>query len=307
MIPSVADRLIGAYPVLPTPFHHDQSLDLDGLGVLIDRVLARDVRGVMLLGSQGEVTYLTEEERYRVLEFALKRVGGRALVLAGLAQYGTAAAVEQGKRYRDLGADALAVAFPQHYETPLPLVIAHYTSVVRDVGLPTLYYHFPEPTHLRLEPEQVGTLFNEVALVGIQNGALDTEEVLAQIREVGRPVAVFSGSSFDCLACLDGGAAGSICPSVALMPQSAVRLVDAHRTSNTVEAEALQKKLVEAVPILTPEVDEGQHVPASQAGIKEALVAAGVIQSARVRDPQLGVPDDLRGSIRELALKLVEL
>jgi dihydrodipicolinate synthase/N-acetylneuraminate lyase len=306
VIPSVADRLFGAFPVIPTPFNDDQSLDMDGLGEIIDRMLAYDVRALMLLGSQSEVTYLTDDEQCRVVEFAKQRAGTRALILAGLVQSGTAAAVEHGKRIRDLGADALVVALPQQYETPFPMVVTHFSAVVRDVGLPTLYYHYPEPTHLRLTPERIGVLFGEAALVGIQNGALDTDDVLAQIREVGRPIAVFSGSSFDCLACLDGGAAGSICPEIVLMPKTALRLVSAHRSALTPEAEALQNHLLEASPIVSPRAADGPvFVP--HAGVKEALVAAKVIRSATVRAPQPGVPEARLARIRELAARLVEL
>jgi dihydrodipicolinate synthase/N-acetylneuraminate lyase len=306
VIPSVADRLFGAYPVLPTPFHEDQSLDLDGLGEIIDRILAHDVGALMLLGSQSEVTYLSDEEQCRIVEFTKQRTRGRALLLAGLVQFGTAAAVEHGKRLRDLGADALVVALPQQYETPFPMVVTHFSAVVRDVGLPTLYYHYPEPTYLRLTPERIGALFGEAALVGIQNGALDTDDTLAQIREVGRPIAVFSGSSFDCLACLDGGAAGSICPEIVLMPKTAVALVAAHRSARNAEAESLQNRLLEVTPIVSPRATDGPlFVP--HAGVKEALVAARVIRSATVRAPQAGVPDARVAQIRELAAKLVEL
>jgi 4-hydroxy-tetrahydrodipicolinate synthase len=301
-------RLTGAFPVLPTPFLDDESLDLESLGTLVDRVLARGIGGLTVLGSSAEATYLSAEERTRVLDFVARRVNRRATLLVGIIQFGTAPAVDEGKRFRDLGADALLVALPQYYRTPLAQVVSHFRRIREGTGLPVLYYHYPDPTHLRLTPEEVGKLFAEVDLCGIKNSSIDTSDTLAQMRAVGRPIQMFTGSSFDCLACLKGGAVGAICPVAAIMPTSARRMVELERAGDASGAQELQNHFYKALPIVMPEPSEsGPPVGVPHAGVKEALAAVGLIRSARIRDPQPLPSEAKRRQIRELAPALIEL
>lgn len=307
MVPSLADRLIGPFPVLPTPFHDDESLDLDGLGEIIDRVLARDIEGLTVLGSGAEVPYLTDEERAKVLGFAVERIAGRAKVVAGLFQLGTSVAVDEGKRLRDLGADALLLALPAFHGGALEQVLTHFTAVVRDVGLPTLYGHQPGPTHLSLTPEDVGTLFREVALVGMQLAATNASDFAVHLREIGRPVMMFTGQSADALACLQAGGVGPMCPLGALLPLTSKRLVDAHAAGHDEAAAAAQQRLRDASPFISPEGSLHGVVGVQHSGVKEALVAVGVLKSAAVRHPQPRVSEKRREEIRKIAPRLVEL
>jgi 4-hydroxy-tetrahydrodipicolinate synthase len=307
VIPSVEDRLVGPYPTLPTPFHDDQSLDLDGLGEIIDRVLAKGITGITLLDDMAESTYLTDEERYKVLSFASDRAKGRALIVASVAQLGTAAAVYQGKRVRDLGADALLIGLPQASDTPLPLVISHFTTIVRDVGLPTLYDHNVSTPGVALSTEDVGELFNEVALAGIKNGSPDLREMVAQIRAVGRPISMFVSRSADCIECLDAGGVGAMCPLATLMPESARRVLQGHRTGDASVANAARQRFVVAAPLASGGTDGDGRASVPPAKLKEALFSAGIIRSSRVRDPQPALSDAAKAAIRELATQLVEL
>jgi len=302
MIPSIADRLVGAYPALPTPFNDDQSLDLDGLGALIDRLLQKGIAGITLLEETAERTYLTDEERHRVVSYAADRAKGRATVVATVSQIGTAAAVYQGKRYRDMGADALLIGMPNIADTPLSLVIAHYTAIVRDVGLPGIYEHRGS-----VPPEEVGELFNEVSLAGIKNGSPDLREMVAQIRAVGRPISMFVSRSADCIECLDAGGVGAICPLAALMPVSARRVVVGHRKDDPAEAEAARQRFVNAAPLASGGTDGDGRATVPPAKLKEALCAAGVIRSSRVRDPQPALSESQKAAVRELAKQYIEL
>jgi 4-hydroxy-tetrahydrodipicolinate synthase len=300
VIPAVEDRLVGAYPTVPTPFQGDLSLDLDSLGAMVDRLLGRGIRGLTILGSISEAAQLTDAEQCAVLGFVVKRAAGRATIVAGVMQIGTAAAVEQGKRFRDLGAHALLLAAPEYQDAPLIQAIEHFTAVVRDVNLPTLYHDTRRPSELALTVEDVGELFNAVSLVGMRSVDPDPSEVGLQIRAIGRPTAMFSGQSFNCLSCLNEGAVGAMCPIATVMPVTAARVVAEHRAANDGAAMEAQARLSLAAPLLAADL-------ADHAGVKEALVAAGILKSAAVRGPLPAVSAERRRQIRELAKTLVEL
>lgn len=305
MTPGVEGRLIGAFPALPIPLHDDKTLDLEGLGAIIDRVLSRGVPGVSLLGGGGEAVYLTGEERQRVVGFAAERIGRRALLLAGVVELPTAVAAYEAIRFRELGADVLLVAPP--LDDALPQVIDHYSAIVRDAGLPTLYDHDPKRTHVELTAEDMGKLFVEVALVGIRNGAPSADDAIELIRGVGRPIAMFAGQSTDCLACLEGGGVGAICPLAVILPVTARRLVDEYRAGSTEAAKGALSRLLDATAVVLPELGKASSTGIFHAGIKEVLAAAGIVRSVATRDPGPAPSNAWRHRIREIAKDLLEL
>lgn len=304
----VAAKLGGAFPPIPTPFADDQSLDLDGLGTLVDRLADAGIPGLTLLGSSSEATYMTEDERARVFEAASRRADGRMVLVAGVIRHGTRQAVEEAKRYRELGAQTLMVALPQYYETPFSQIVEHFRAIRTEVGLPTLYYHYPKPTHLSLDPDAVAKLFAEVDLCGIKNSSLDTSDTLAQIEKIDRPVRMFSGQSFDYLACLQGGAVGTICPVAVIKPKTVIELKRAFDQGDETAATEAQNRIYSAAPFVMPEPGEGGGmVGVPHAGIKAALTAVGIFRSDRVRDPQPQMSAGRREEIRAMAGSQLEL
>jgi 4-hydroxy-tetrahydrodipicolinate synthase len=305
VLTAVEGRLFGAFPSLPIPLHDDRSLDLDGLGRIIDRVVARGAPGVSILGGGGESAYLTGEERQRVVEFSAQRAGPKVLVIAGIVELPTEVAVYEAVRFRELGANALLVAPP--LDDALPQVIAHYSAIVRDSALPTLYDHDPKRTRLEISGEDMGSLFVEVALAGIRNGSARPEDALDLIRAVGRPIAMFAGHSADILACLEAGGVGAICPLGVLMPITARKLVEEYRSGSEEAVKAALARLLRGTPLVTPESGGPSLTGVYHQGVKEALVAAGILKSAATRDPSARPSEPWRQRMRDIAKELIEL
>jgi len=311
--------------VLPTPFNDEEKLDLKGLGKILDRLLDRGIEGLTLLGSSSEAPYLTVGEKRRILKAAMKKTDGRAATLVGIMAWGTVEAVEEAKQARDLGADALMVALPQYYRTPLSTVIGHYQAVVRESELPVLYYHYPETTGLDLSSRQMTKLFDEVELAGIKESGFSNPEMAAHLRRIHRPIKVFTGQSFNFLAALSAGAVGAICPVGVLMPRTSLNLMRSFEGCDKSQAVKLQRALDEALPIVTPgnvpyrvarpalksSLKLGLPLPkppgVPHAGIKEALAAMGIIRSARVREPQPQLTLKKKREITEVVKRIAEL
>lgn len=306
MIPRLEERLTGAYASLPVPLKQDGAVDLDGLGEVVERVLTRGIRGLVVLDDALEASQLTPEERDRVVARVVQRTEKRATVLAGLHASNTAQAVEEGKGFRELGADGLLVSVGEKdaelsASEPLTPVIAHFTAIVRDVDLPTLYDHVP--SELSLSPEEVSDLFAEVSLVGIRNGTPNGSDVRAQMRAVGRPISMFTARSYQSLDCLAAGGVGSMCPLATLLPLTARRLIEKHRAGNDAGAKDAEARLERARPFVTTTVPhESVHLP-----LTEALAAVGIVGPAHSRKLAVALSDVRRKTIRELARELVEL
>jgi 4-hydroxy-tetrahydrodipicolinate synthase len=297
-------QLQGIFPVLPTPFDDELRIDFDGLDRVVDRLVEARVDGLMVLGSGGENTYLTEDERAQVVARTLGRLPPELASIAGIITHGTAQAALEAKRYRDAGVSALLVGLPQYYRAPLDAVFAHYDAVTQAVDIPVLYYHYPTTMHLRLTPDAIGKLFARVPLAGIKESGLSTPELIAHRKHIGRPVRIFSGQSFSLRRALEEGAVGAICPLAVLMPRTALELVRAFRAGDERACRAAQLKLLESLRfvsgvgaplsiarrVLEHSIEHGIRLPEGaslpHAGVKEALRALKVIDCASVRPPQ---------------------
>lgn len=319
------ERFAGPFPVLPTPFDSSGAVDAKGLEGIIELLLDRGIGGLTILGSSSESTYLTKDERCKVMELALKRISGRAITLVGIIQWGSEEAVEEALRAKDTGADALMVALPQYYRTPLDEVIRHYEKIVSRSELPVFFYHYPEATGLELKPKRIRELFDKVDLVGIKESGFSTPEMTAHLKIIERPIKVFTGQSFNLLKALDMGAVGSICPVSVLMPATSLKLVEAVKAGDREGARKAQKRLFDAFPLVTPgnvpvqiaraafkialalgiKLPKPPGVP--HAGIKEALAAIGIIDCGAVRSPQPPLNVKKIRMIKALAPELSEL
>jgi 4-hydroxy-tetrahydrodipicolinate synthase len=308
VIPRVEERLTGAYAAVPVPMREGGGVDLDGLGEIVERVLQRGIKGVTVLADATEAAQLTEDERDRIVARVVQRTEKRATVIAGVRAPSAARAVDEGKGYRDLGADGLLVSLEEKSAELsagelLTPVIAHFTAIVRDVGLPTLYDHVP--FDLPLSPEEVGDLFAEVTLVGIRNGTPDATDVAAQIRAVGRPISMFTSRSYHALECLAAGGVGAMCPIATVMPLTARRLIDKHRTSNDAGALDAEARLERAIPFVS--ADPALPGASPHLALLEALASVGIVASATSRALGGGLSEARRKEIRELARELIEL
>jgi dihydrodipicolinate synthase/N-acetylneuraminate lyase len=118
---------------------------------------------------------------------------------------------------------------------------------------------------------------------------------------------MFVSRSADCIECLDAGGVGAICPLAALMPVSARRVMVGHRKDDATEAEAARQRFVNAAPLAAGGTDGDGRATVPPAKLKEALCAAGVIRSSRVRDPQPSLSDAQKAAVRQLAAQFIEL
>lgn len=316
--------LRGAFPVLPTPLDATGGLDLQSLRSLVERLSDRQISGLTVLGSGGELPYLTLAEREEVLRTARSTAPDSFRLIVGLACFGTVQAVEEARRMAAAGADALLVALPQYYATPIDGIIGHYDALAAAVEIPILYYHFPTVTHLRISQDDFVRLAERVPIAGTKESGLSTPELRRRVAKAPRPLSIFTGVSFNMLDALDAGAAGVICPVGVLMPDTTAQLLAAHAAGDRERAIAAQERLRRAIPLMggggLPEAVARflllnamrRAIPLPQrelphAGIKHALSALGVIAGDSVRPPQVGLTASRGARVVELARELEEV
>jgi 4-hydroxy-tetrahydrodipicolinate synthase len=145
------DRLRGTWFVLPTPFHGDRTLDLDGQRSLVDAAISWGVHGLVAMGVTGEAVALTEAERAAALAAVAETAAGRLPLVVGCSGGSVEVVVDLARRAADAGAVAALVSapplhgdvetLPRFYEmaadrAPLPLVVQDEPAAT-GVSIPT--------------------------------------------------------------------------------------------------------------------------------------------------------------------------
>ena len=131
----------GVFPALTTQFHPDESLDIPATARHLEHMIASGIHGVILLGSVGENTALSAEEKLTVLRELLPIAKGRIPVLSGVAEFTTPTAARYARDCEKIGIDGLMVLPAMVYKADRREAIAHFRGVAQASSLPIMIYN----------------------------------------------------------------------------------------------------------------------------------------------------------------------
>lgn len=280
-------RFAGVVPPLVTPFAPDGALDVASFERLIESQIAAGVDGLFVLGSSGEVGFLTDAARSEVLREAVRIAAGRVPVLAGVNDMSTSRVVEQVRLAEFAGVDAVVATVPFYVRPSLEEIEAHFRTVAASTALPVFAYDVPVRVHVKLGHELLVRLGLEGVLAGVKDSSGDDvgfRRLVAANRAAGSPLVLFTGHEIVVDGALLAGADGVVPGLGNVDPASYVRLVAAARAGDWAEAKRLQDGLASLFEI----VFQAQGVSGEAAGLgafKTALQALGVIESNRMAHP----------------------
>ncbi len=279
-----AMQLTGVLAPLPTPFDDSGALCVPLLRSALPHWLASPLTGFVVLGTNGEAGYLSDDEADRVIAETRALVPAGRTLLAGTARESTAAAVAAARRAANLGVDAVLVRTPCFFKGQMtgPAFERHYTAVADASPVPVLLYNFTAATGVNLLPETVARLATHPNIVGIKESGSDIAQIADLVALTPPDFAVLAGSASTFHAALCAGVKGAILALGALLPEACVRLYELARTGRLDEARALQRQVLPLARLIST----GYGVP----GLKAALRLTGV-DAGWPRPPLAPAPD----------------
>src|SRR3974390_1467858 len=140
-MPAFAPRLAHS-PV--TPFSHEGAIDFELYGRLIDFHSENGAQSLALPMHAGESVSLRDDERRRLVEFAIAHVKGRRPVIAHVSEAGTGMAAALARHAREAGAAAVVATTPYYWTPPAAMVIEHFSQIGSAVKIPFLVYNAPD-------------------------------------------------------------------------------------------------------------------------------------------------------------------
>jgi 4-hydroxy-tetrahydrodipicolinate synthase len=293
----------GLMPAMVTPFDEQGELDLEVTQAVVERFIGAGVGGISPLGSTGEATHLTSEERKRFAEEVVRIVGGRVPLVVGVGTSGTRETVELARHAEGAGADAALVVSPSYWKVGEEALFRHFATVAGSVDIPIFIYNLPMLTGVDLSPSLVARLADECAnVVGIKDTVTvyaHTVGVLQEVKAEKPDFTVLSGWEDLILPALLAGADGSICAFANVAPELFVDLVRSAKNGDLDRAAELHRRVLKLVTL-------GAHSDPAIGAIKLAMNILGVPISPAVRGPALPAGEGAREGV-EAVLKEVGL
>ena len=277
----------GIYPALTTKFTAADEIDWEAMEKHLAFQLDGGVHGLIVLGSLGENSTLSAEEKIEMVRFfAQAERAGRPL-LAGVAESSTRKAKAFVKGAEEAGADGFMLLPPMRYASDRRETLTYLQDVAAATGLPIMLYNNPIVYGTDLTPEDFARLADNPRFEAIKEAADDTRRFSQIRRLVGERFALFCGVDDLALECFAVGAVGWVAGLVVAFPKETVRLWELCRDG---EWEAARRLYDWFLPLL--HLDTGPKF-VQQIKLVEALMGVG---SAKVRAPrlQLGEAEALR-------------
>lgn len=271
-------RWQGVFPAVTTKFDAQGGLDLPAMAVHLEFQLAAGVHGIIILGSLGENSTLSMDEKLELVSFFTRETNGRVPLIACIAESGTREALYFLEAATARGADGFMLLPPMRYASDRNETLAYLRTIGARSQRPIMLYNNPVAYGTDLAPADFAALADVTAFEAIKESAADTRRFPEIRRLCGDRFALFCGIDDLAFECFTLGAVGWVAGLVVAFPAETVRLYKLMASGQWDEARRLYEWFL---PLL--HLDIGPKF-VQQIKLVEALHGVG---SARVRPPRL--------------------
>lgn len=246
----------GAGVALVTPFCEDNSVNYEELTRIIEFQITNDTDALIVAGTTGEPSTMTEEERLSVIAHAVKITNGRIPVIAGSGGNCTENVISFSKKCQDIGVDGLLVVTPYYNKCTQNGLYEHYKMVAEAVSLPIIMYNVPSRTGINMLPATAARLGKEVEnIVAMKEASGDITQVADLIKLSEGSLDIYSGNDDQIVPILSLGGSGVISVLSNIAPKDTHDMVMSYLDGDVKRAAELQLKYLDVVHALFCEVN----------------------------------------------------
>lgn len=301
-----AHTFTGIFPPVVTPLNDDGSIDFASLDNVIEYLITEGMHGLFVLGSTGEVAYMTDDERVAVVEAIARKNAERLPILVGCMDMTAPRVIAQARSAIEAGADGIVVTAPFYALNNQAEIAEHFRIIAAAIEVPVFAYDVPVRLGgVKLAPETLVQLGVEGVIAGVKDSSGDDvsfRRLIAQNRAAGSPLLLFTGHEVVCDAMILAGADGLV-PGFANVDATRYReLWDAATAGDWASAVALQEQLNAEFEIVFKPVGRGGDGTGVGA-FKIAMHALGRITSARQPRPLGDFGDHDVTAVREVLVR----
>lgn len=244
----------GAASAIITPLT-ENGIDFENFGRLIDWQIENGIDAVVVAGTTGEGSTLTDEEHRAAIKFAVERINGRVPVIAGTGSNDTAYAIKLSRYAEEAGADALLLVTPYYNKATQNGLIASFTAIADAVSIPCILYNVPSRTGCNLAPETIAKLAEHENIVGIKEASGNLSQVAQIAALCGDNLDIYSGNDDQNVPIMSLGGKGCISVLANIMPKETHEMCESFFTGNIARSRELQLTLLPLINALFCEVN----------------------------------------------------
>ena len=257
----------GAATALVTPLTENGGIDYAQLERLINWQIEEGIDGLVIAGTTGEGSTLTDEEHRELFEKAIQMIDGRVPAIAGTGSNDTAYAVDLTKCACELGYDGMLVVTPYYNKATQNGLIKMFTTIADASTKPLILYNVPSRTGVDIAPATYAALADHPQIQAIKEASGNLSKVAETAHLVGDKLDIYSGNDDQIIPILALGGSGVISVLSNPMPKATSRMCHAFFEGKIEEARKLQLDLIPLINALFCEVNP---IP-----VKAAMAAMG--------------------------------
>ncbi len=232
----------GTATALITPFKNGE-IDYSSLSHIIDIQLESKTDALVIAGTTGECSTLSDSERYKLYKFASERVRGKVPLIFGTGTNDTRRTIEYSRQAKEMGANALLLVTPYYNKGTDEGLIKHYLSVAESADLPIILYNVPSRTSVNLSTDSVNKLADHEKIVAIKE-ASDSLDRLVSLSMLSDKITLYSGNDSQIYATLALGGMGIISVASNIIPARIKNITDSYFEGNSKVSLSEQKALL---------------------------------------------------------------
>lgn len=260
----------GAATALITPLN-ENGVDYESFGKVIDWQVAEGIDALVICGTSGEGSTLSDEEHRAALDFAVKRVNGAVPMIAGTGSNDTAYAIELTKFACEIGYDGMLLVTPYYNKATQNGLIKTFTAIADESTKPCILYNVPSRTGVNIEPATYGVLADHPMITGIKEANGNISKIVETMAVVGDRLDLYSGNDDQIVPLLSVGGSGVISVLSNVMPKETSLMCRKFFDGDT---EGALKMQLDYLPLINSLFCEVNPIP-----VKAAMAAMGFCEN----------------------------
>ena len=282
-------RIRGTGVAVITPFKNDLSIDFASMGKIIEHLIGGGVNYIVLLGTTGEASTLSKDEKGALASFTIEAIGGRVPLVLGIGGNNTSEIVSYIRETDLEGIDAILSVAPYYNKPCQKGIFQHFRQISLASPVHIILYNIPSRTGSNILPETVLELARECEnIIGIKECSGSFEGLMKIMKGKEDDFLVISGNDMEVMPFAAAGASGLISVLANAFPAETSEIVQNALKYNFKAARELQMKFLEMTELLFAEGNPG--------GIKAIMSNMGLCQN-NLRLPLMPVSRSLQGRI----------
>ena len=234
---------------------NENGIDFEAFGKLLDWQVEEGIDAVVVCGTTGEGSTLTDEEHRAAIEFAVKQINGRIPVIAGTGSNDTSYAVELTKHACTVGVDGVLVVTPYYNKATQKGLIKMFTTIADASTVPVILYNVPSRTGVNIKPSTVLELSKHPMINAIKEASGDISQIAEVAHLCGDNMVIYSGNDDQTIPIMALGGKGCISVLSNLLPKESSEMCRAFKEGDVKKACEMQLKYIPLVSALFSEVN----------------------------------------------------